>query len=97
MSDLNNMSVDDFTKLIGQNFAIDFEDTAISLELVEVSKMGAGEREGGAFSLLWQGPKSPSLSQATYLLANDEIGNHYMFLVPVSEGDLGIQYEAIFT
>ena len=97
MSDLNNMSVDDFAKLIGQSFVIDFEGNSISLELIEVSKMGAGERDRGAFSLVWQGPKSPSLNQATYLLANDEIGSHHMFVVPISEVDLGIQYEAIFT
>ena len=63
MRDLNKMTADDFSDLADRNFLITSPQPQLAIELIEVRKLGAGEREGGAFSLLWQGPKEPYLAQ----------------------------------
>jgi len=97
MPDLSDMTADDFSKMDGLVFTITSTDPEVELELIEVKKLGSGERKGGAFSLLWQGPSEPALSQATYCLSQAAIGSHDVFLVPVARNEAGYQYEAIFT
>jgi hypothetical protein len=76
-------------------FEIIFSDATVPLTLVEASQMGSGKREGGAFSVLFQGPKSPSLRQSTYPVRHADMGEQTLCLVPVGEKEAGIQYEAI--
>lgn len=97
MRDLSEMTAEDFCRLTDRKFSIVTAETEIPIELVEVKKLGAGERNGGAFSLLWQGPKQPYLPQQTFQVSHPEIGEHAIFLVPVAEKTTGFQYEAIFT
>ncbi len=97
MRDLNEMRAEDFERYHGEDFVITSTEPPVCLTLVEVKKLGAGERAGGAFSLLWQGPADPALGQATYRVSQDEIGAHDIFLVPVAKTKAGFQYEAIFT
>jgi hypothetical protein len=97
MRDLNKMTADDFSGLADRSFFITSAEAEVPIELIEVKKLGAGERVGGAFSLLWQGPKEPYLSQQTFQVSHPEIGEHAIFLVPVAEKTIGFQYEAIFT
>tara|TARA_R110002095_G_scaffold207439_1_gene192418 strand:- start:2673 stop:2978 length:306 start_codon:yes stop_codon:yes gene_type:complete len=97
MTDLTNMTADDFSTMEGSVFTVTSIDPKIDLELIEVKKLGSGDRKGGAFSLLWQGPSEPALPQATYCLSQAAIGSHDIFMVPVAEKKIGYQYEAIFT
>lgn len=97
MRDLGQMTADDFDDLEEKTFEVVSTDPRIRLELIEVKKLGQGERDGGSFSLLWQGPQDPFLEQATYRVSQSGIGDHDIFLVPVSETANGYQYEAIFT
>lgn len=97
MFDLNEMTADDFAPFQGQEFVITSTSPAVHLQLIEVKKLGSGERKGGAFSLLWQGPKEPALAQATYRVSQEKIGDNDLFLVPVALQDAGYQYEAVFT
>lgn len=97
MADLTEMTAEDFSRLLGQAFIIASTDPEVPMSLIEVKKLGAGERKGGAFSLLWQGPSDPALGQATYRVSHDDLGAHEIFLVPVAQKDAGFQYEAIFT
>lgn len=97
MNDLRDMTAEDFSKMEGSVFTVTSIDTKLDLELIEVKKLGSGERNGGAFSLLWQGPSEPVLQQATYCVSQAAIGSHDVFLVPVAEKEAGYQYEAIFT
>ena len=85
MRDLDKMTADDFSELSDRRFSITSAEPEVPLELVEVKKLGAGERNGGAFSLLWQGPKEPYLAQQTFQVSHSEIGEHAIFLVPVAE------------
>lgn len=97
MSDLSEMTAEDFWEMEGHSFTAATADLEVELKLIEVKKLGAGERKGGAFALLWQGPLDPALTQATYQLSQPRIGTHEVFLVPVAEKEIGYQYEAIFT
>ncbi|GAB4527174.1 MAG: hypothetical protein Tsb0019_29190 [Roseibium sp.] len=97
MTDLQTLTIRDFETMLDTPFAVRSVPGDVELSLVEVKAMGSGEREGGAFSLLWQGPPQPVLEQATYTLFQPEFGERDVFLVPVAEKDAGIQYEAVFT
>jgi hypothetical protein len=97
MIDLKDATAEQFAEFVGQEFLIKTQDPAMSLRLLEVKEIGASAREGGAFSLLWQGPAAPALRQEIHLLSHASAGEHEVFLVPVAQAQAGIQYEAIFT
>lgn len=97
MTDLRTLTIQDFEKLVDTAFEVRSVTSDLHLSLVEVRAMGSGERAGGAFSVLWQGPLEPMLEQSIYTLFQPEFGEQDVFLVPVAEKDAGIQYEAVFT
>ncbi|MEP4037045.1 hypothetical protein [Pseudophaeobacter sp.] len=97
MFDLANATAEQFTEFQDQDFEITSSEAAVTLKLIEVKKLGAGEREGGAFSLLWQGPQISLLPQGVHRLSHPKTGDQDVFLVPVAEKDVGFQYEAVFT
>jgi hypothetical protein len=97
MIDLSTVTAEQFAKFQDQEFEVASPEGAVTLKLVEVSKLGSGERQGGAFSLLWQGPMAPALAQQTHLVSHPEVGAHEVFFVPVAQTDAGLQYEAVFT
>lgn len=97
MTDLRTLTIQDFEKLVDAAFEVRSTPTKLQLSLLEVKAMGAGERDGGAFSVLWQGPMEPVLEQSIYTLYQPDFGEQEVFLVPVAEKDVGIQYEAVFT
>ena len=97
MTELQTLTIRDFETMLDTPFSVRSVPGEVELSLVEVKAMGAGEREGGAFSLLWQGPPQPVLEQAIYTLFQPTFGERDVFLVPVAEKEAGIQYEAVFT
>ncbi|MBR9763933.1 MAG: hypothetical protein GYB53_10510, partial [Rhodobacteraceae bacterium] len=97
MTDFSTMTVDEFTALQGSACTVASVQPQIELTLIEVQRLSSGLREGGAVSLLWQGPGEPALPQATYALTHETHGAQELFLVPVARVDAGYQYEAIFT
>ncbi|MCK7613618.1 DUF6916 family protein [Roseibium sediminicola] len=97
MTDLKTLTIQDFEKLVDTAFEVRSAEAGLQLSLVEVKAMGAGARDGGAFSVLLQGPPEPVLEQSIYTLFQPDLGEQDLFLVPVAEKDAGIQYEAVFT
>lgn len=97
MADLSSMTAADFSRLETTEFRTLVGSQEIALTLLEAAETGQGLREGGAFSLLWQGPEAPALPQGTYPLSHASIGTHDIFLVPVARTADGFQYEAVFT
>jgi len=97
MRNMQALTIKDFEKLVNTAFEVRSLPSELQLSLVEVRAMGSGEREGGAFSVLWQGPKEPVLEQSIYRLFQPEFGEQDVFLVPVAEKEAGVQYEAVFT
>lgn len=97
MTDIQKMTSQDFQPYLGQSFNIALTEGSCALELLEASTLGTGARDGGAFSLLWQGPTTPALQQGTYEMTHEKLGAMALFLVPVAQKDAGFQYEAVFT
>ena len=67
-----------------------------ALTVVEVTRLAHGLREGGAFSVLLEGPSAAPLEQGMHAV---QIARKTLplFLVPVlRDGDV-MQYEAVFT
>ena len=92
------LTVDDFTPRVGEAFAVVADGAeGFALELVDVR--GHGSAFGGreAFSLLFRGPAAPVIGQATYRLANEQLGEIDIFMVPVARTAESADYEAIFT
>ena len=97
MTATEHLTIDSFDGLQDRTFTVVSSEPPVALELVEVKKMGSGEREGGAFSVLWQGPIEPFLPQSIYRFSQAELGEHELFIVPVAEKTNGFQYESVFT
>ncbi len=97
MTDMTTLTLHDFESLLDKTFDVRSVSPEVRLSLVEVKSMGSGEREGGAFSVLWQGPDEPVLEQAIYKIYQPDLGEQDVFLVPVAEKQAGVQYEAVFT
>lgn len=97
MPDLTNLTAEDFGPLEGDAVTVQADGVEIEATLVEIKTGGSALREGGGFTLLFQGPAEPSLAQATYRVSHAAIGTQQLFLVPVAKTGEGYQYEAVFT
>ncbi len=95
--DLATLTVADFDGRRTETFRVQFDDAAVSITLDEAKRLGAGEREGGAFSLLFSGPAEPLLSQGIYQLSDAAGQVMELFLVPVGQDGDACRYEAVFT
>ena len=104
---LDQVSLTDFACHVGSVFAIesDTDTGTIALELIAVKGLGrtyqldsdAPRRE--AFSLLFQGSLTATLSQGIHALTHPQLGVCALFLVPVGNASATGQprFEAIFT
>lgn len=93
------LSLDRFTPLLGSHFDLPCaEGDDLRLELIEASALenipSAGRQP---FSLLFRGPQTPCLAQASYHLQHAELGRLFVFLVPIQSDPQGTDYEAVFT
>jgi hypothetical protein len=89
------VTADDFERHKGETFRL--SPGEIELQLVEIKRIGAALREGGAFSLLFVSAAGPFLPQAIRGLAHPELRSLEMFLVPLGPMHGGNGYEAVFT
>lgn len=86
-----------FEALLGERFALGNGGDTVQLSLAEVSQMGQGMREGGAFSLVFTGPEGVAIPQGTHELSHARAGALSLFLVPIGPFGEGMGYEAVFT
>ena len=95
--DLAKLHIDDFTPHQDSVFELRAADSVVSLKLAKVDPAGNSGRQGGAFSLLFAGPKGAALPQAIYPVQHPVLGTMEIFLVSI--GPLGDSngYQAIFT
>jgi hypothetical protein len=91
----------DFQTQLDQVFSIHLDDaTAIDLQLVSVTALGAASQTGfrNPFSLHFLGPVSQHyLQQHTYQMVNQQLGTLDIFIVPLGAEVSRMRYEAIFT
>ena len=67
----------------------------VELELTEVSQLEATRRQE-MFSIVFRSSSSTVMSQRTYRLEHDKMGEFDLFLVPIRRDDQGVYYEAVF-
>ncbi|WP_027055482.1 DUF6916 family protein [Mesorhizobium erdmanii] len=89
------VSVAEFEQAAGSVFTISAGGRQLSLELTQVRRIEASPRDGGGFTLLFNGPRDIRLPQAIYHFAGDTIADD-IFIVPVSVDATGYHYEAVF-
>lgn len=96
---LDTLTLDHWHECLGQNFRVQVgQETEIDLRLTSATPLGAesGYRRQ-PYSLLFAGPLTPLLPQATYTLQNESMGELGIFLVPLGPQGQAMRYEAIFT
>lgn len=69
---------------------------SLDLEIQEVARHGGSYRDGGAFSVLFSGSNETPLEQAMYRLDIDHVGVVDLLLVPISQDEKNLCYEAVF-
>ncbi|MGF6310576.1 hypothetical protein ABIB82_004671 [Bradyrhizobium sp. i1.8.4] len=95
--DLAKLHIDDFRSHQDAEFEMQTADHVVALKLAKVEPAGNSGRPGGAFSLLFAGPKGAWLSQAIYPVRHPALGVMEIFLVPIGPLGDGNGYQAIFT
>ncbi len=97
--DIESLTLERFRTHLNSHFTLPFENSEpIRLQLVEASALESTPRlQRQPFSLLFKGPQEPCLSQASYHLLHEDLGQLLLFLVPIQSDDQGTDYEAVFT
>ena len=79
---LPNDSPAAFRQALHTHFSTELNHECVKLELTEVD-VKADTPEQECFSLLLAGPKEPILDQQTYRLSHEQLGEQFLFVVPV--------------
>ena len=94
---LDKLTLADFEQHLEKDFKVASDEVDMSLKLVEAKGTAHGEREGGAFTLLFAGPEAPQLEQGMVPLDHPDLGKVELFMVCVGPGKGELDYEVIFT
>lgn len=90
------LKISDFTVHLNSKFQMHVDDaTALEIELVEVTKHGASESPY-QFSLKFGAPLEAPISQGSFKMEHEKLGEQYFFLVPIAKDAQRLYYEAIF-
>lgn len=90
---IDNYGAAEFEALVGESFAV-AEIDGLVLNLTEVDRRDLPGQE--MFSVIFRGPATTKLEQATYKLANEKCGVGEIFIVPVRLVGEELEYEASF-
>jgi hypothetical protein len=102
MSMAVDLRIETFQNLVGEGFRLLVPGEAgLDLRLSEVTPLSAATSPPGSprtpFSLLFHGPLTPWVRQATHHLEHAGLGSLDLFLVPLGPDAAGMRYEAVFT
>ena len=89
----------EFSRHLNSRFKLTLQDQEIELELIEVKAYLPQANEQGEmerFSIFFAGPGNIRLPQRVYRLEHQQMGEFEIFLVPISGGQKGFRYEAVF-
>ena len=81
---------------MNEGFTLHAGAEGLDLTLVEAKPLGASQRQGGAFSLVFRAAAEADAPQGTYRLDNEHLGRLEVFLVPLGADEEGMRYEAVF-
>lgn len=82
----------DFEAQLNTEFRVTANKSKICVKLVDVAGLRSHTRNGEAFSLMFRGDASLSLSQNTYVIEHERLGKFSFLLVPMRDGQ---HYEAV--
>src|ERR1700730_17055180 len=89
-----------FAKYLNTKFRVNLDlPQPVELELIEVKGyQNKAEEQGGMerFSAFFSGPSEIQLTQRTYPMKHEEMGEFDLFLVPIRHGEGDLRYEAVF-
>ena len=89
---------DEFAPHIGSTFRIldRASPTQLDATLTEVTDRNPTSKLE-QYSVLFQGPREPILSQRIYGIEHPTMGKFELFLVPIGADDSGVTYESVFS
>ena len=93
MSDLERLTVSDFSRLLNDRFTITADDQSFDALLVDVKEIPREPGGRAPFALVFQGGPNPPLEQRIFRVEHDDLGALDIFLVPITTD----RYEAVFT
>jgi hypothetical protein len=97
-----NPTYAEFAQFTGSVFAVHLApEEVVELMLSSATEVGPNAADGGQprwerFSLLFHGPRSRFIAQATYAFEHPTMGRFPLFIVPLGVDGESYQYEAIF-
>ena len=92
----------DFSAHCFEEFSVETESGKLSLQLMEVEDLRragvdyTAQKRREPFSLLFEGPESPFLSQKIYPFQHETMGSFELFIVPIGKNENKVQYQVIF-
>jgi hypothetical protein len=92
------LTENEFSKHVNTKFRVAVE-PPVELELTEVKGYLSKPNEQTGmerFSAFFRGPGDRYLQQKVYALEHEQMGAFELFLVPVSQDQTGLRYEAVF-
>lgn len=97
---IENLTEANFAQHLKTKFRVVHDgERQIELELDEVEGYRGGKNEPPGmerFSLIFYGPPDIRIEQQTCRLAHEQMGEFYIFLVPIGRDERGHRYEAVF-
>jgi hypothetical protein len=102
---VNKLTLETFRPHVKTPFRLLLDDgNVVEVRLAEASQIGGAHdrvpNKNGlvqdVFSLMFDGPEQPVLSQRCYPLEHDQIGRFELFFVPVEKLAGAIRYQVIF-
>ena len=94
---MQGLTVADFSPHLNSEYTVHGGGFTLQLKLVEAAPRGTGQPGGRSpFALLFVGPLTPVLPQATYRFEHPQLAGLDIFIVPVGPEGGKMRYEAIF-
>src|SRR3977135_618140 len=94
------LTEEEFSKHVNTKFGVRLDaEKSVELELDEVKGyMSQHHEQSGMerFSVYFNGPTDPFLTQKLYTFTHDQMGEFEIFLVPMAKNNAGFRYESAF-
>ena len=92
---LETKNYEEYLAQVKTKFRLLNTEPELELILQEVTERQSNSRQE-YFSLMFRGSGEYFLPQQSYLLRHDDLGEGFLFLVPIGRDENGFQYEAAF-
>src|SRR5271169_2221069 len=96
---LQDLTFENFEPCLNQVFRLNYDDATFELKLMECQKLDSRRRLAGQrepFSLIFLGPRQPTLPQRMYTFDFGPLGSFEIFIVPIALHNSGMKYQAVF-